>query len=36
MVVKGGSGSESIGGKANMSAEGLKGLVVGIVRKKQS
>ena len=36
MVVKGGGGSESIiGGKANMSAGGLIGLVVEIVGKKQ-
>ena len=34
MVVKGGGGSKSIGGWANMSAVELNGLVVGIVGKK--
>ena len=33
-MVKEGGGSESIGGKANMSAEERNGLVVGIVSKK--
>ena len=34
MVVEGGGGSKSIGGKANLSAVELNGLVVRIVGKK--